>query len=503
MSLINWTYTVSRPQDIFVFADSVIPISTCIFAESPMTSVLDLYTNVEERQKIVNEHYDKFTDEEQQIFLSMHNKYPASDFLRQKLDIFETVSLSMEGPDAQPGRGVFSCASRLTHSCEPNAKHEEITIRSFEADGIREQRQILHIQRFGFPCSCSKRALPPDLSLQSDQQVQALQKLRSDIGGIGQRGIVEQSFDLLQLHCQLVEATAKYAFDRAMVLFSAAQVAYAIGDLVSGKVFASLARDRYKEVYGIDSAHVKECNKYLTNSSITVIDWLQRRGLTLQPRPTFDLRNRSYFPTFSALPTGVADRFNFYITTGTGALFKQPRLPSRHWRFLAQIVDLKTTNLGLLIIANDLDGNKVTVSVETAGKGKELKGKNPDLLVRGHTIAVLYANGAKDEPVIRVQDIKKLRIFRLLLSRMMELNGRIQQSSGRCHTCGHQPTSLSPCTKCKVFSYCNKVCENAGRRDRGHDAECKDLGLGNLHELFLSKWDNFNSFRHFPLDGVA
>ena len=135
-------------------------------------------------------------------------------------------------------------------------------------------------------------------------------------------------------------------------------------------------------------------------------DWLWRREKPRrleQIRQLTNLRDREVFPSFDALPNknSVSPDFN-EEHDGT-------HRPVRHWCFLGEIVDFTILHHLELKLA-DIDNKEVPLHFYTHGRGSEMV---PEQIHKGHTIAVLYAEGhvfAYGDPGIRHEDSSNMKV---------------------------------------------------------------------------------------------
>ncbi|KAH8742310.1 hypothetical protein F5883DRAFT_376799, partial [Diaporthe sp. PMI_573] len=210
-----------------------------------------------------------------------------------------------------------------------------------------------------------------------------------------------------------------------------------------------------------------------------------------------NFRNEETFPTFAGLP-GEDDIDRAFYDTTDGFRY----IPRKHWCFLAEIIDIEQF-LRVKLTVRDKAGATVPVAFHTDGRGAELTQLQP-----GHTIAILYAqqHGFLDFTTgIRQEEYNGIKVIPMTLTELLRLSDQVHQYSTEldgkrtCHGCNEKKASLRKCGKCSFFSYCNKSCQAAGWKDRGHKRDCKLIRDGDVHAMLLLEWGHFDGFLKFPL----
>jgi len=231
-------------------------------------------------------------------------------------------------------------------------------------------------------------------------------------------------------------------------------------------------------------------------------DWLWRREKLRQPGQLADLRMHSTFPGFSGLPNENNVDLDFYETVDTSRY-----RPRRHWCFLGEIKDF-TWIIRMQMAIMDVDGKTTQLFFYTDGRGREIA---PPQLQKGYTVAILYAQRHtfmfEREQGIRHEHPQMIKIFPLSLKELLALSDQVQQFSTKldglrkCHGCGKKvpAASVKHCSKCSFFWYCNRACQEAGWKEKGHKADCKLLKDPDLRGFFLLRWGEYRTHLRFPL----
>ncbi|KAK5989088.1 hypothetical protein PT974_10586 [Cladobotryum mycophilum] len=203
-----------------------------------------------------------------------------------------------------------------------------------------------------------------------------------------------------------------------------------------------------------------------------------------------NLRSNKAFPDLRSLPRAGSVDPDYFATEG----FTYG--PRRNWCFLAEIVDVKDIARPRLVV-RDKTGRRIPIAFHTDNRGNELA---PSLIQKGNTIAVLYAELYRfidSFIVIHHEGPEMLKIFPMGLEELLGLSDRVQKyaavekDEGICHGCDRKASSLRRCTKCILFSYCDKTCQLTGWKDKGHKSECKILRDWDIQGMLRLDWDTF------------
>lgn len=337
------------------------------------------------------------------------------------------------GPKS-PEHGVFMQASRLNHSCLPNAQEtwnekagklsihacrdvaggEEITISFLSKRSCYEIRQLTLKTQFHFRCICSLCSMTPAKRKLSDARQEEIQKLDNQVNS----PMVHLYDPLNTLHN--VERCLKLMMQEGIedvsvpdIYFVAFQVAISHGDEARAKVFADRALYNRRTVEGYDSPIVGRLEQ-LSNHPFrhlsygitskwksSIFDaptgfsradfdlWLWRQEKPRELRFA-NLRCASTFPAFKDLPGGQETNADFFEATDA---FKYQ--PKKHWAFLGDILSVnEREGVDLKLVVEDKNWRKVQVVIRTAEFGDEW---DHSLVKQGNTIVILYP--VKDEDV--------------------------------------------------------------------------------------------------------
>ncbi|KAH8908313.1 SET domain-containing protein [Coniochaeta sp. PMI_546] len=499
----------------------------------------------------ISRQVNALTEHQRQIFLSLHNLHPYTNDAERYLGLACTVSLPIDDANGRADGGVFLDASRINHACDNNAQKywntniqrhtvhalrdieegEEITVYYLRAYRKREIRQATLRSDFGFDCSCRLCSLPPRESQQSDRRLEEIHRLDGLIGNDGLTGVLLDPLWILRYvdrQVRLYEEQGQDHVGLPRAFFDATQIAIAHGDLARARIFAERAISSWRISLGDDAKEVIENSviaedptkhrhyglSFKWRTAIDDVptdlddddfeDWLWRRNNT---EPTIDpvvanLRTRTTFPSFVALPDEKDIDFIYYERKDSGAFG-----PRRHWCFLAEIIDVEMLlQSRLKLELRDIDGRKVDMLFYTPGRGVEL---DHSVVQKGNTVALLYAERHTfkyaPQPGLRHEDPGRIKLFPVSLDGLLALSDEVQQYSTvhngirTCHGCGKKGAMQNHCARCSAFWYCDKACQEVGWKDKGHKDSCRLLRDQDLRGLFALKWDEFEDYVSFPL----
>lgn len=402
-----------------------IPKGARIISDNPIISVGHV-PSTEQVDIHIYQRVTSLSEDEQREFFSMDNIYPYTNSAERSRGIFRTNALPM-GPDLDTG-GIFFKACRINHACNNNAQNfwneninqltihairdvrrgEEITIFYLRSRRNRKARQEELRANFQFTCACQLCSLPDDQSRASDAKLDRVYELDCIVDGAGIEALVSRARGMLSCIDEQVRLWSETGPDEvglARAYPDAFQVAVANGDLARGRVFAERLVPLYLSTMGEDSPDVSRYRELIRDPSghdcygmsmkwETTVDevprglgssefedWLWRRKEMAQEQRAH-LRNREAFPTFSDLPNSFILESDYFEGENMAS-----RRPSRHWCFLAEILDI-TSFICLQMAVRDFDGVTVPLFFHTDSRGAEL----PQSLIRkGYTVAILYA----------------------------------------------------------------------------------------------------------------
>ena len=241
-----------------LIATSKILKGTRILSEPPIFKVPRHATDTRAVEGVIIKELKSLTRDQQRAFFSLHNAYGSSH--SPFLGIARTNVLPL-GSGALEG-GLFLEASRINHSCSHNAqntwnanlnqltihtfkdveKGEEITISYLDGSESYTARQLSLKNNFGFHCACELCSLLPDQRRQSDQRLEDITRLDSQIGN----GMRIDSAPLPCLHdahalLRLLEEERIADARIPRLYYDALQIVIANGDQARAKVFAERA----------------------------------------------------------------------------------------------------------------------------------------------------------------------------------------------------------------------------------------------------------------------
>lgn len=405
-------------------ASESIPKGTRILSETPVITTPEHQRDAEWLKAHILQQVDSLDERQRQSFLSMHNLYPYQNVVEQSFGIIRTNGLPIQADGIEGG--VFLQACRINHACDNNAQKnwnryierhtvhalrdiaegEEITINYLGLDSSREIRIKKLQEKFGFLCSCHLCSLPVERSQESDKRLERIDLLDDLIGRDG-----------LQIRFSM--QTLRYADERVRLYneqgpgnsglprayLDAAQIAIANGDLARGRIFAERAVEGWRTAHGSDSKEVMEYSSIVRNPAKLQLyglsmrwktllneaprelesndfeDWLWRREKPVRLGQLTNLRDRTIFPSFAALPSSDSVDLKLYGEVD------DTHQPVRHWCFLGEIVG-STTFHHLELELTDVEANCIPLHFNTDGRGSELA---PEKIQKGYTVAVLYA----------------------------------------------------------------------------------------------------------------
>jgi hypothetical protein len=227
------------------------------------------------------------TRDQQRAFLALQNVQG-----RKCTPILGTVKTNMLPLGDSNSGGLFLEASRINHSCQPNAQHTwnddfgQLTVhalRDIEADseitisyisgispGYAERQRHL-MNTFSFACSCELCSLPLLARASSDYRLGQIRSINEDEDtAIDLDQILEHPAESLrQLHrvFELLEEEGICDIRLARACFNAFQIAVVVGDKARAKIFAERAYITPKLLAG-DDHPVTIAFKHLTRQPV-------------------------------------------------------------------------------------------------------------------------------------------------------------------------------------------------------------------------------------------
>ncbi|KAF2667580.1 SET domain-containing protein [Microthyrium microscopicum] len=482
-------YAVRTSTGQGLYATQMIPLGTRILEEEPIISTsVSRDVSYENALKELTRQYDKLDDFQKAEFNSMYDSDPFHPIWHYFVRVFRTVSL----PQKDNQQGLFVVASRIRHSCQPNAvghwnentkrhtvhalrtihEDEEIYISWIAITGDRATRQALHKKKFGFPCSCYLCTSPPSLSAEHDRKKNEIASIDLIRRKHGDRGVKEWPLKTLSRWDRIAQLHSESSTAWPSIFLQAALLCYTHSDHARATAFLRKAMMGYLNHQGDDSSNYLRCQAAMGNpvkkikstgltqkwrsstadipthldpESMQWENWLWRREKEQSLREPKDLRDHANFPSFYELPVPGAPDSDFHETDN-------PEKPLRHWCFLAEILSVEYKSRHIVKV-KDVAGNLVSVVFGTNDLGERLLTVNEQELKVGWTVAVLYGEQHAESERVCVQD----------QARLME-------------------------------------CEDYGWNEKGHRSDCDLLKDQGLASFLMFDWHDFHRFIQFPIE---
>jgi hypothetical protein len=241
-----------------------------ILSEPPVFKVPRYAIDTQTVEGIVIKELKSLSKDQQRAFFSLHNTHGSS--YSPFLGIAKTNVLPL-GSGAPEG-GLFLEASRINHSCSPNAQNtwnanlneltihafkgieegEEITISYLDGSESYATRQLSLKNSFGFDCACELCLLPPDQRRQTDQRLAEITRLDRLIGD-GTGIVLTPLACLHDAHALLRLLEEERVADARIprLYYDALQIVIANGDQARAKAFAERAYAARVVLEGEDS----------------------------------------------------------------------------------------------------------------------------------------------------------------------------------------------------------------------------------------------------------
>jgi hypothetical protein len=404
-----------------MIATAKIPKGTRILSESPLFKVPRTGPKNEISRDVILKTIAALSAQQKKQFLSLHNSYSDTD--GQLLGRVRTNGLPL-GVDGLAG-GIFLEASRINHSCDPNAnaswndnleqltihaakdiaEGEEVTIYYLSHRANRTLRHTVLQEEMRIFCACSLCSLPIAERKKSDERLNAIQRLKDSL--VNAPRVVVNPLDVLhdvQRLLSLLASEGVADFSTPKAYHYAFQIAISQADVARAKVFAERAAGARVILEGSDSPVVQKWQDLAEN--VTQLTELHQSGqwkTGIQDTPNglgedeferwlwrkhiarlveyANLRSMAAFPAFDGLPEETDVPLEFY-TSQDGYSWN----PRRHWCFLAEITHIADYER-LILSVRDKNHRKVPVAFHTQGHGLEL---GLSTVQKGFTVAVLY-----------------------------------------------------------------------------------------------------------------
>jgi hypothetical protein len=257
-----------------VLATSNIPKGTRILLEAPLFKLPDFFEDVQVAESFCLQEVKRLSKDQQRAFLALQNVHGRrySPFL----GVMRTNMLPLSDDDEGNG-GLFVEASRINHSCRPNAQctwnanlgcitvhaihnietGSEITISYVSGASMdhMERRQYL-MEGFYFQCQCELCSLTPLDRLRSDdrlEEIRLIEKMSDDFDPDEIGKCPTESLNLARRLSELLVAENIEDFRLPKACMTAFRIAVIVGDKARAKAFAERAYAARKLLSGDDN----------------------------------------------------------------------------------------------------------------------------------------------------------------------------------------------------------------------------------------------------------
>ncbi|KAI5862087.1 hypothetical protein GGS23DRAFT_104379 [Durotheca rogersii] len=256
-----------------VIATSNIPKGTRILLEAPLFKLPETVPDSIAEAVVVRE-VKTLSRCQQREFFSLRNvhRHKCNPFL----GIVQTNMLPLTEDEYGNG-GLFLQASRLNHSCQPNAQHtwnaslgcltvhalndieagDEITISYFSGVSMERTKRQRHLRDgFCFSCTCKLCSLPPPARLRSDDRLAQIWSIQEDCDAMDADAIYRRPLELFrqaQQLLRLLDEEDTQDIRRSKAYFAAFLIAVTVGDKPRAKVLAERAYIARKLISGEDN----------------------------------------------------------------------------------------------------------------------------------------------------------------------------------------------------------------------------------------------------------
>lgn len=254
-------------------ATSKISKGTRILLEVPLFKTQDSTEDISSAEIIILRSVKSLTKDQQRAFLALRNAQGHK--CTPVLGIAITNMLPLGGSNSG---GLFLEASRINHSCQPNAQHtwnddlghltvhalrdieanREITISYISGISLGyAERQHYLMNAFSFACACELCSLPLLARTGSDYRLDQIRSISEDEGAATDPNqILEhpaESFGQVHRLFELLEEEGICDIRIARACFDAFQIAVVVGDKARAKVFAERVYAARKVLAGDDN----------------------------------------------------------------------------------------------------------------------------------------------------------------------------------------------------------------------------------------------------------
>jgi len=254
---------------------------TLILSEAAIFTMDFKATGRAARRKIDRE-LQKLSQKDRDQFSALHSCFESKGLM----DRVRTNAFLLEPGRGTSEVGIFLTASRINHSCTPNAYHSfntnsrqltvfaikdipentEITISYIDHLDYEKRRGILW-ERYRFTCDCELCEKRGSDRENSDNKFTYIQKVNDLLGE--DTYLINPSDALDGMHWQMLALRAEgfgVGMMMAKVYFEASKLAYMHSDLARGKVFGERAIEMRAICLGINHPNVQMMGRFVERS---------------------------------------------------------------------------------------------------------------------------------------------------------------------------------------------------------------------------------------------
>lgn len=268
-------YTIKpvKGKGLGFVATSKISKGTRILLEIPLFKTSGFTEDIGSAEIIVLREVKSLTKDQQRAFLALQNVQG-----RKCTPILGIVITNMLPLGSSNSGGLFLEASRINHSCQPNAQHTwnddlghltvyalrdikadcEITISYISGVSLGYAERQRHLMNaFSFACACELCSLPLLARADSDYRLDQIRSINEDEGAAADLDQVlehpVESFSQVHRLFELLREESICDIRMARACFNAFQISAVVGDKARAKVFAERAYAARKMLAGDDN----------------------------------------------------------------------------------------------------------------------------------------------------------------------------------------------------------------------------------------------------------
>ncbi|KAJ3771666.1 hypothetical protein FB446DRAFT_90562 [Lentinula raphanica] len=211
-----------------------------------------------------------------------------------------------------------------------------------------------------------------------------------------------------------------------------------------------------------------------------------------------DIRNTRFFPNLFGLPH---DHYfderegSYYSVTKDARTRKFNVRPSRHWCFLAEIVEYVSWGVRPMFKAKDSTGIIYLVAFHFDVTRLFEKVLQKGLV--GRTICVMYAcfHAFMDGQIgVKLEEPKNVKILPLSIEALVMASKTFRGDHGNSEHCAYcRRPATQRCSSCSTILYCSKLCQVQAWE--GHKKEC--TAMSQMKEWNHFDWERYDVHRGF------